>query len=130
MTIERRYSGAFNVYKPSRDFGRVSIDTVFWTAGTVDEVRRSLISHDGYDSDIIVVPELSGIIPLTVKELEEICDDSDVQLVQATEQEVFGMWDWLDDNGNSCDRSFDTKEAAMRDALVILALDENDDETE
>lgn len=41
---------AFNVYK-----GRKLIDTVFYTGTeTADDVRKSLISHDGYDSDIRV----------------------------------------------------------------------------
>ena len=67
MNIERRYSGGFNVYRPTRSGTLKLIDTVFWTAGTRDEVRRSLINHDGYASDIVVVPEVSGILPLTEK---------------------------------------------------------------
>lgn len=43
---------AFNVYKGSK-----LIDTVFYGKGVKvdkDEVRRSLINHDGYDADIRV----------------------------------------------------------------------------
>lgn len=42
---------AFNVYK-----GRKLIDTVFYSGDntTADDVRRSLIGHDGYDADIHV----------------------------------------------------------------------------
>lgn len=41
---------AFNVYK-----GRKLIDTTFWNDGiTAEEVKNSLINHDGYDSDIRV----------------------------------------------------------------------------
>lgn len=42
---------AFNVYK-----GRKLIDTVFYSGNTetADDVKRSLINHDGYDADIRV----------------------------------------------------------------------------
>jgi hypothetical protein len=43
---------AFNVYL----YGRL-IDTIFYGASdtiTADEVRRSLIDHDGYDPSIVV----------------------------------------------------------------------------
>jgi hypothetical protein len=41
---------AFNVYK-----GRKLIDTVFCSdTDTVEDVKKSLINHDGYDSDIRV----------------------------------------------------------------------------
>ena len=40
---------AWNVYL----FGRL-IDTVFATGYTADEMRRSLINHDGYDARITV----------------------------------------------------------------------------
>jgi hypothetical protein len=40
---------AYNVYL----LGRL-IDTVFFTGYTAEEVRRSLIDHDGYDSRITV----------------------------------------------------------------------------
>lgn len=41
---------AFNVYK-----GRKKIDTVFYSGNfTTDDVRRSLVGHDGYDDDIRV----------------------------------------------------------------------------
>ena len=129
MNIERRYSGGFDVYIPSNFGGnRTHIDTVYFTSYTKDEARRSLIDHDGYDSNIIVVPPQDGIIPLTERELESLCEDNDVRLVQAEESEVFGRWDWLDDNGNASDMSFETKEAAMRDAVERLDLDTNGSE--
>ena len=51
---------AFDVYKPNPNSktGRLKkIDTVFYSEGDktiAEEVKRSLINHDGYDSDIIV----------------------------------------------------------------------------
>ncbi len=43
---------AFNVYLKGK-----LIDTVYYTKGqeTSEEVRRSLIKHDGYNPDIVVV---------------------------------------------------------------------------
>lgn len=49
---ERETMQAFNVYKGSK-----LIDTVFYGKGVKvdkDEVRQSLINHDGYDADIRV----------------------------------------------------------------------------
>ena len=127
MTIERRYTGAFDVYIPSGFGGnRAHIDTVFWTAGSVDEVRRSLIGHDGYDSNIIVVPMADNILPLTEKELAELCDDNDVSLVPETTG-----WFWNGEDGEGDmrhGRGYDSKETAMRAAVEVLELDTNGSE--
>lgn len=41
-----------------------------------------------------------------------------VRIVQATEPEVFGRWDWIDDaNSNASDMSFATEEEAIEDFL-------------
>jgi hypothetical protein len=40
---------AYTVYLNGRH-----IDTVWFTGYTIEEVRRSLIDHDGYDARIIV----------------------------------------------------------------------------
>jgi len=41
-----------------------------------------------------------------------------IRLVQATEPEVYGRWDWIDDVGNNAsDMSFATEEEAMEDAV-------------
>lgn len=51
---------AFDVYKsnPNSKAGRLKkIDTVFYSEGdkiTAEEVKRSLINHDGYNYDITV----------------------------------------------------------------------------
>lgn len=42
-------SNAFDVYKDGK-----KIDTVFYSGNDADEVKKSLIDHDGYDSDIVV----------------------------------------------------------------------------
>jgi hypothetical protein len=49
---EAKRHRAFNVYLNGKN-----IDTVFYSSGTsvdADEVKRSLINHDGYDSEITV----------------------------------------------------------------------------
>lgn len=49
---------AFDVYRPTKTGKSLRwIDTVFYSDSakvTRDEVRRSLINHDGYPSDIVV----------------------------------------------------------------------------
>lgn len=48
--MDTKRSGAFGVYLDGKE-----IDKVFFTADhTADEVRRSLIGHDGYDTAIVV----------------------------------------------------------------------------
>lgn len=46
---------AYRVYKKDKYGNETEVDTVFWCDNSdAAEVRRSLIGHDGYDSDIIV----------------------------------------------------------------------------
>jgi hypothetical protein len=125
MTIERRYTGAFDVYKEDGMGNQTLVDTVFWTAGTKDEVRRSLINHDGYDSDIVVVPNVSGILPLTEKELEELCSDNDVTFVRETNG---WFWNAEDADGDMRHGRHGTKLEAMRYAVEILELDTEGEE--
>lgn len=51
-----------------------------------------------------------------------LCMENGVRIVQAEEEEIAGMWDWLDDNGNASDQSFDTAREAMQDAIQRLEL--------
>lgn len=51
-----------------------------------------------------------------------LCDEADVGLLQAQEEEIAGMWDWLGPNGNACEHSFDTKEDAALNAVAVLKL--------
>jgi len=50
----RKTSRAFNVYR-----GRKLMDTVFFTGYNAEDVRRSLIDHDGYPYDIRVTARRS-----------------------------------------------------------------------
>lgn len=52
--------------------------------------------------------------------LEVWCKANGVRVVQATEPEVLGMWDWLDESGNACDQSFPTKLDAMQNAYDVF----------
>lgn len=45
---------AYDVFRPGNDKRLTLIDTVFFTGYTVDDVRQSLINHDGYSHDIVV----------------------------------------------------------------------------
>lgn len=51
------------------------------------------------------------------------CEAADVQLVQASEPEIEGRWDWLDTIGNASDCSFESADQAAADAVRRLALD-------
>jgi hypothetical protein len=51
-----------------------------------------------------------------------VCDARGVDLVEAQEPEIAGMWDWLDDQGNACACSFDTEIEAALDAVKVLGL--------
>lgn len=52
-----------------------------------------------------------------------VCDDEGIDLIQAEEPEIKGMWDWLGPNGNACEHSFDTQEEAALNAVALLGLD-------
>ncbi len=127
MNIERRYSGGFDVYVPS-NFGRDYIDTVYFTGYTRDDARRSLIDHDGYDSNIIVIPPLEGIIPLNARELESLCEDNEVTIREGKKGWVWNGETLSGNQHSGC--GFNTKEDAMRDAVSWLELDDNGAEDE
>jgi protein-disulfide isomerase len=51
-----------------------------------------------------------------------LCDFHEVRIVEAQEEEIAGMWDWLDNQGNACDHSAETREEAEMDAYLSLNL--------
>ncbi len=51
-----------------------------------------------------------------------VCDQHEVRLVEAQEEEIAGMWDWLDNEGNACDHSFETIGEAALNAVHVLGL--------
>lgn len=56
----------------------------------------------------------------------ELCSRAGVQFVQAEEEEIRGMWDWLEGQGNACECSFHTEEEAILDAYQRLGLLESE----
>ena len=52
-----------------------------------------------------------------------LCDENAVRLVEAQEEEIRGRWDWLDDNGNASETSFETIGDAALNAVETLSLD-------
>lgn len=116
MNIERQYNGGFDVILNGE-----TIDTVFYSRATVDEVRRGLIDHDGYDAGIEVVPPADGIVPLTDDQLESLCDDNEVSV----EPDGRGRWVWAceDARGRAYGGSGESKRAAMLDAVEAMELD-------
>jgi hypothetical protein len=52
-----------------------------------------------------------------------LCDqDGEIHIMRAEEDELRGMWDWIGPNGNACEYSLETKEAAYLDAYITLEL--------
>lgn len=51
-----------------------------------------------------------------------LCEENEVSLSEAQEEEIRGMWDWIGPHGNACDHSFDTIEEAALDAVTVLKL--------
>ena len=51
-----------------------------------------------------------------------LCKEYGVILSQAQEEEILGMWDWRDAQGNACECSLPTEEAAALDAMAQLGL--------
>ena len=54
-TMQKAEQKEYQVYRLNRNNELVLVDTVFFTGYTVEEVRKSLIDHDGYSCDICVV---------------------------------------------------------------------------
>lgn len=47
----------YSAPNPSQGGKRKHVDTVFYLAGvTANEVKRSLVEHEGYSPDIVVLP--------------------------------------------------------------------------
>lgn len=51
-----------------------------------------------------------------------LCVRAGVRLTEAQEDEVRGLWDWVDDAGNACECSLATQEEAALDAYETLGL--------
>lgn len=62
--------------------------------------------------DVILMMECVNAISL--------CAEHGVRLVQAQEPEIYGMWDWIDDNNKVCECSFDSEQEAAEDAVKAL----------
>jgi hypothetical protein len=54
-----------------------------------------------------------------------LCEEHEVTLSEAQEDEIRGMWDWLGPHGNACEHSFDTIEEAALDAVRVLDLSDD-----
>ena len=55
--------------------------------------------------------------------MRALCEANGVRIVEAQEDEIRGMWDWLDSVGNACDQSFNTEREAMVNAILELDLE-------
>jgi len=55
-----------------------------------------------------------------------LCKQYDVDLMQAEEEEIRGMWDWGGTEGDACEHAFDTREEAALDACEKLNLFEQE----
>lgn len=109
-TVERRFT-SFDVYLNDK-----LIDTVFSLAATVADTERSLIEHDGYDSEIEVYGVAETVVPLTKGEMRTLLEDVGGEVFQDVVS-----WHWRDDTGASL--PFQTESAALADAVESLVLD-------
>lgn len=109
-TVERRFT-SFDVYLNDK-----LIDTTFHQGETVEEQKRSLIEHDGYDSEIEVYGVAESVIPLTKKEMRTLLEDVGGEVFQDVVS-----WHWRDDTGASL--PFQTESDALADAVESLGLD-------
>lgn len=51
------------------------------------------------------------------------CAQESVRLMEAQEPEIRGRWDWMDERGNGCDASLETKAEAAINAVETLGLE-------
>lgn len=111
------------IFSPARRFTSFDvylngerIDTTFHQGETVEEQKRSLIDHDGYDSGIEVYGRADTVVPLTKREMRTLLGDMDGEVFQDVVS-----WHWRDETGASL--PFQTEEDALRDAMETLELD-------
>lgn len=116
--IERNYSGAFNVWI-EREGYREAVDTVFFSCATVDEVRRSLIEHDGYDSAIVVTADEAIVRPFSDTEVERISADYDLTIALGPD----GGYTCSDESEDKASDEFATKSEALETALYNLGVE-------
>lgn len=82
-----------------------------------DIIREAHGRREEWDTD----PEDTSD-PRSTEELVALCEANGVRIVEAQEEEIRGMWDWLDNHGNACDCSFDTQREAALDAVGALDI--------
>lgn len=54
--------------------------------------------------------------------VQVICQEADVTLVQAHDDEIAGRWDWIGQNGMASELSFETRTEAAMNAAQVLSL--------
>lgn len=64
-------------------------------------------------------PAPASVHPGEVERLRDLCARAGITVCQAQEDEIKGRWDWIDENRNASDMSFDTEQDA-----ALAALDE------
>lgn len=74
-------------------------------------------------SIVMSFPENDDTETMTDEAMRALCEANGVRIVQAEEEEIRGMWDWLDEDGNACDQSFNTEREAMQNAILALDLE-------
>lgn len=98
---------------------------------TADALKQHVLDNEeafadfveGESGSIVVYFPDTGSVGASDEHLRALCEQNGIRVVEASEDEVRGMWDWLDDSGNACDMSFDTEREAMLNALAVFEVD-------
>lgn len=83
-----------------------------------DVARAAIAKHGGDAQAQAQAQALVAEREIPERELNALCEASGIRLVQASEDETRGLWDWVDDSASdACDQSFATRAEAALDAL-------------
>lgn len=108
-----------------------SMDEFYRDIPNAEALKTRVLSSEMFDSFdpeksgsiVISFPDNDDTQTMTDDSLRAVCEANHVRIVQATEDEVRGMWDWVDEAGNACDHSFATEREAMQNAILELDLE-------
>lgn len=122
---------ASDTYARDYDFGYKSLADFHAAFPNADALKAHVLGLEAFwdfregetGYVFITFPENTDTATMTDDQMRALCEANGVRVVEATEDEVRGMWDWLDEAGNACDQSFATEREAMQDAILQLDLE-------
>lgn len=143
QTDDSQYAVKFDLRKDMAKWAPTIVEEVLHQGQAYDQLlEEALLSHAGKTLDLTLDAAITHIqarkvgfkISVPTPEVLEwlnqyrpdalnlaLCGYFEIELEQAQEEEIRGMWDWIG-RGEACEHSFDTLEEAAANAVNSLGL--------